>query len=127
MYLNYIILSLMYVATRTNHSLMFCLVPLSRKLLFPKKLSPFWGFFQSHQRTNQYCNIQTNHILVVNDSPRTIFQSSLYVVSIDRFPFENNKKFLVPQSKMLGESESHQKCKISDEILKIEKPYRFSY
>ena len=51
----------------------------------------------------------------------------LYVVSIDRFPFENNKKILAPQSKMLGESESLQKCKISDEILKIEKPYRFSY
>ena len=44
----------------------------------------------------------------------------LYVVLIDRFPFENNKIFLAPQSKMLGESESHQKCKISDEILKIE-------
>ena len=43
-----------------------------------------------------------------------------YVVSIDRFPFENNKKNLAPQSKMLGESESHQKCKISDVILKIE-------
>ena len=51
----------------------------------------------------------------------------LYVVSIDRFPFENNKKNLAPQSKMLGESESHQKCSISDEILKIEKTYRFSY
>ena len=44
----------------------------------------------------------------------------LYVVSIDRLPFENNKKNLATQSKMLGESESHQKCKISGEILKIE-------
>ena len=51
----------------------------------------------------------------------------LHVVSIDRFPFENNKKIWAPQSEMLRESESHQKCKISDEILKIEKTYRFSY
>ena len=51
----------------------------------------------------------------------------LHVVSIDTFPFENNKNLFAPQPKMLCESESHQKCKISDEILKIEKPYRFSY
>ena len=58
--------------------------------------------------------------------PGPLSNPVLYVVSIDRFPFENNKiKILAPQSKMLGESESHQKCKISDEILKIEKPYRF--
>ena len=49
----------------------------------------------------------------------------LYVVSIHRFPFENNKNLFAPHPKMLGESESNQKCKISDEILKIEKPYRF--
>ena len=49
----------------------------------------------------------------------------LYVVSIDRFPFENNKNLFAPQPKMLGESESHQKCKISDEILKIKKPTNF--
>ena len=51
----------------------------------------------------------------------------LHAVSIDRFPFENNKNLFAPQPKMLGESESHQKCKISDEILKIKGPYRFSY
>ena len=44
----------------------------------------------------------------------------LHVVSIDRFPFENNKKLFAPQPNMLCESESHQKCKISDVILKIE-------
>ena len=52
--------------------------------------------------------------------PGPLSNPVLYVVSIDRFPFENNKKILAPQSKMLGESESHQKCKISDVILKIE-------
>ena len=36
----------------------------------------FGGFFQSHQGTSQYCNIQSKYILDVNDSPRTIFQSS---------------------------------------------------
>ena len=51
----------------------------------------------------------------------------LHVASIDTFPFENNKNLFAPQPKMLGESESHQKCKISDEIFKIEKAYRFSY
>ena len=59
--------------------------------------------------------------------PGPLSNPVLYAVSIDRFPFENNNFFLAPQSKMLGESESHQKCKISDELLKIEKPYRFSY
>ena len=33
----------------------------------------------------------------------------LHVVSIDTFPFENNKKIFAPQPKMLCESESHQK------------------
>ena len=42
-----------------------------------KKNNTYFGaFLQSHQRTSQYCNIQKNHILVVNDSPRTISQSS---------------------------------------------------
>ena len=36
------------------------------------------------------------------------------------FLLKTIKKTLAPQSKMLGESESHQKCKISDETLKIE-------
>ena len=30
-------------------------------------------------------------------------------ISIDRFPFENNKNLFAPQPKMLCESESHQK------------------
>ena len=33
----------------------------------------------------------------------------LHVVSIDTFPFENNKNLFAPQPKMLCESESHQK------------------
>ena len=45
----------------------------------------------------------------------------LPVVSIDRFPFDNNKNLLAPQPKMLGESESLQIRKISDKILKIKK------
>ena len=51
----------------------------------------------------------------------------LYVVSIDRFPFENNKKNLAPQSKMLGESESHQKCKKIYQMksLKLKNPTDF--
>ena len=49
----------------------------------------------------------------------------LYVVSSDRFPFENNNNLFAPQPKMLGESESHQNCKISDEIVKSKKPTDF--
>ena len=36
MYLGYLILIFMYVATKTNHILMFCLVPLSRRRLCKK-------------------------------------------------------------------------------------------
>ena len=76
MYQGYLILIFIYVATRTNHSLMFCLVPLSRNWLCKIFYTYFGAFFQSHQGTSQYCNIQNNHYLVVNDSPSTIFQSS---------------------------------------------------
>ena len=49
----------------------------NREKDYAKKFNTYFGdFFQSPQRTSQYCNIQNNHNLVVNDSPRTIFQSS---------------------------------------------------
>ena len=77
---------------------------------YAKKFNTYFGdFFQSPQRTRQYCNIQNNHNLVVKYSPGTMFQSS-FTCSFNWW-----FSFLTTITKSLLHS---QKCYVSQSLTK---------